>query len=295
MFPFFLDDEGGLIMNRTMNVLMCLTACILFAVPAQAGTVGLWLMDRLVDVTPPAGDPEIDPPGGETLTDSSGNGFDFVTATNFATLSLTSDVPAVMPSGARALDSNVAAAGATATPTTTLLSRGVTGEMTVEFWWKAVAPEPAVAYVLNFGDAADTGRWAIYREGGKLNFFETSNGFTTIATPSVASGQWEHIAFTISTAGVQTAYVNGIQVAQSAASGLSSPPFSSELHLGGNDFFGFGDHRFLIDELRVSNVALLPGNGTGIGELAWNAALVPEPSSLVLLALGSLMLFKRRR
>jgi len=38
------------------------------------------------------------------------------------------------------------------------------------------------------------------------------------------------------------------------------------------NFNGFG----FIDELRISDVALLPGDGTGEGELAWNASLAAD-------------------
>jgi hypothetical protein len=51
----------------------------------------------------------------------------------------------------------------------------------------------------------------------------------------------------------------------------------------------------MVDELRISDVALLPGEGTGDGELAWNATLIPEPAVLSLLVLSGLTLLGRRR
>src|SRR5690242_13881821 len=49
-----------------------------------------------------------------------------------------------------------------------------------------------------------------------------------------------------------------------------------------------------LDEIRVSDVALIPGAGTGKnGELAWNATLVPEPSMLRFLSASLGLLFIR--
>lgn len=281
-------------------------ACVLvgFAgMPAAGATEGLWLFDTMEDVTPPVGDPPSDPPGGLTFYDSSGNNLNIVTGTNFGTFALTTDRPAVMPPGTFALDSWFGGAGAPATPTTNLLSRGATGEMTIEFWYKANEPEPSpFGYLMNFGASGATGRWAIYRDDtGKLNFFSTDNGFVALATGTDINNydKWSHLAFTIDAAGVHTLYVDGASVAQTGALGAAAAALSGKLNFAGDPSFGNSNHRFFIDEMRFSDVALLPGNGTGVDELAWNATLViPEPaviSSMLVMLAGGLVARPRLR
>ena len=99
---------------------------------------------------------------------------------------------------------------------------------------------------------------------------------------------WKHVAFTASTITNDThIYVDGQEVAVWEDGFLNRTfsnfvPANNEacgssgmacLRLMGNavtdNFNGFA----FIDELRISDVALLPGNGTGVDELAWNATL----------------------
>lgn len=116
-------------------------------------------------------------------------------------------------------------------------------------------------------------------------------GPTPFTSAKVFPNMWSHIAMTYDGATLRT-YVNGVQDGSKAV--VLSPSNSfSQLVIGGystsaNPFHGG------IDEIRVSNVALLPGDGSGKGVLAWNATLVPEPNAAAFLSLAAALMFFRR-
>lgn len=285
-------------MQRFALQLVVMVGVLVFVSQARANTVGLWLMDDYFDATPspnPGTDP--DPDGGETIPDSSGNSLDFVATTNFGSVSQDTDRPSVITTGT-SLRSLVGGGGGYVTPSTSLLHRGTTGELTIEFWFKSLRITPSFAYIVNFpggNGGSFPGDWGVYsNSSGDLRFFEYSNGFPEVGSGAGASdGDWHHVAFTIDSAGVMTSYLDGGLITQSAATGASAAALADALQFAHANN-SFADHDFLIDELRISDVALLPGTGTGNGELAWNASLVPEPTSVLLLVSGGLMLLRRR-
>ena len=259
---------------------------------ATHGTVGLWLFDTMEDATHfTAG--TADPPGGETLLDSSGNGLDFVSGTDSGTIALGLDAPSVMGVNTYSLNSNNGGARQLKTPSTALVNRGITGELTLEFWFQYVTPTPTVGYVASYDGGSTLNRagdWGIYGDSnGDIIFFAGFGAATTdVGTLDIvngydpADGNWNQLAFTVDSVGTLTSYFNGNQVQQSAigAAGIAAPAMADVINFGTNPGGAFGAHHFKIDEFRISDSALLPGAGTGVGELAWNAQLGTVPPVL---------------
>jgi hypothetical protein len=134
----------------------------------------------------------------------------------------------------------------------------------------------------------------------------TPNGWSNLGftTTTIAAGSWAHLAATYDGATAK-AYLNGTLVGSATATGLlqSSISGASGTNFGTIDNGAGGDarqYRGYIDEIRISDEVLLPGDGSGIGCLAWNASLVtPEPSAVALLVTGMIGLlayaWKKRR
>ncbi len=259
---------------------------------ATDGTVGLWLFDTMDDVTYAVAGGTGDPPGGETLFDSSGNGLDFVGSDFFGSIALDTDVPSVMGANTYSLNSNQGGAQLLATPSTPLMSRGNTGELTIEFWFKYVAPTPTIAYVASFDGGnplvTDANDWGIWGDANGDIFFGTGIGTNPLRVGTdftagfdAADGNWNQLAFTVDSVGTLTSYFNGTQVQQKLnAAGAAPAAVAGVGKFGFDQNFSFGSHHFKIDELRISDTVLLPGAGTGVGELAWNAQLGPVPPVL---------------
>lgn len=290
---------------KWMNVVAGVLVCLVSSPIVEAGTVGLWLMDDLVDVTPspnPGVDP--DPPGGETLYDSSGNGLHFLGTDNFGSLQLSNDVPPAVgvPSS---LESKSGGGHLLSTPSSTLPNWGTTGALTVEFWYKSTRVTPSIGYVLGFESGAGgptPGDWGLYTgsSGSMFHYVRGPGGFTQVPLGTGASnGSWHHVAFTVDAVGSMKSYLDGA-LQNTAAAGAPAATSAGVIKFAREENGdGFGDLDFLMDELRISDVVLLPGNGTGAGELAWNARLVPEPSAFALAGLAGIALvavrFRRGR
>jgi hypothetical protein len=296
-------NSGGRIM-RAYSLVLSGIVLGLFSAQSPAATVGLWLFDSLSDATPPAGGPPpIDPLGGETLLDSSGNNLNFVASTNSGTVALTSDRPTVMGGGTQAFDSDGGGFAGFSTPSTALLHRGTTGALSIEFWFKSVSITPSVAGILSFpggnGNSTFVGDWGIYQtSAGDLKFYEYSQLYTNELNTgtTVSDGNWHHVAFTVDATGARRGYLDGALVSQLNPANTASPALADVLKFGRADGDGFANTHIIMDELRISDVALLPGSGSGAGELAWNASLVLEPAALASLAIpGAIGLVRRRR
>ena len=278
---------------------VALALVLVWTSAAQAATVGLWEFDTMFDATfftgGPGGDPGI---GGKTFFDSSGNGLDFVGINDFGTPLLDADVPSVMGTNTYSLNCNQCAAGVPRTPDTALAHRGTTGELTIEFWYRAIEVTADVGYVASFnggtpGATERDGDWGIYEDSnGNIRFFmglgNQANSSLEVSTLDLgqgydpADGNWNHLAFTADSLGTLTSYFNGNQVEQSAIGlvGAATAPLADYISFSTNPAGGFGSHVFGMDEFRISDVALLPGSGTGVGELAWNAQLGTVPPVL---------------
>ncbi len=242
---------------------------------------------------------------GTQLLDGSGNALHFTKDTTFGTLSWTNDLAPVQPASSTSILSNAVGVNAVVSDR---YSFNKTGQLTFETWWK---PNQAGTFgplaSFNSGSGNPNG-WSFYQTFPSSGTFSlrldltdnagTLSSYTTATTFDINSG-WNHVAFTVNLAtGDLSFYINGVEdTATLGDEDLDSKTFgtlSDDL-----DFAHFSDGGFTnnvyLDDMRISDVELLPGTGTGNGELAWNASLIPEPASLALLSLGGLMLARRPR
>lgn len=248
---------------------------------------------------------------GTQALDSSGNNQHFTKAGAPGTMIWSGDVAPVQPSGTTSLNYN--AANALETPSQDL-SFFTNPELTVEFWYKANTAT-TLHWILDTGNGANT--WDFHQEfpgsggatAGTYNFqfnytdnagtVRSINTATEFSTNS-ATFDWDHIAITVNRiSGDISIYFNGVEDAATLGDenidSHTYGAFSNELRMGQiNDTGQFSNNMF-IDDLRISDVELLAGDGSGDGVLAWNASLIPEPGSLALLGLGGAMVLVRRR
>src|SRR5262245_46186021 len=148
---------------------------------ASASTVGLWTFDTMTDATyGTAGNP--DPVGGETLFDSTSHHLDLVSSDHFGSMLLDADKPSMMGTNTYSLQSVQGGGQSYNTPSSALLHRGTTGEMTVEFWLKYLRPSPTLGYFAAFdgGSPSDSvGNWDLWGDSnGDIRFamFSTNAG-----------------------------------------------------------------------------------------------------------------------
>lgn len=256
----------------------------------HGATVAQWRFESMNDLTPsPEPDnPDVeDPPGGEQLIDDTSNHFDFIGATNGGTYALNQDISSVSPPGSLSFECDLCGATQFLTQSSSALHRQSTG-MTVEFRLKYLRVPSTVGYLLNFDAREDgcsgascAGDWGIYVNGSGDTvpvLYEYSTGYPEISTFDLgigdpADGNWHHIAFTIDADGLAKSYIDGQKVAEKSF-GAATAASAGKLMLGGlQGPSSFANHGFLIDDLRISSVALAAGTGSGVNELAWNAPL----------------------
>lgn len=130
----------------------------------------------------------------------------------------------------------------------------------------------------------------------------TTSGYQDAGTGSVLipdNGTWTHLALTYN-AGVANTYIGNTADLQSVS--ITGSLATNGTGAGQNNIGSFLSSNFFkgyIDEVRVSNVALGLGDGSGNGTIAWNASLaaVPEPGTMVLgmTAVGSLLFLRMFR
>ncbi|QDS99077.1 LamG domain-containing protein [Adhaeretor mobilis] len=222
--------------------------------------------------------------GPERFFDDSGNDLHFDVTVNLGTVGLSSDVPSVAPQDSLSLDYNFQRG--LETPSTDLFTIGTTGQLTVEFWYKPLLTD-TLRFILSTTNGPDT--WSISQAtplvGGKQGidiFTKDSNGVvdrkkTENQFLDDANPEWSHMAFTFDNAtGFMKMYRNGVL----ETSSINFGPYASTSHtlrLGAENPSDTFSGKFLMDDLRISDVALQPGTGSGVGELAWNASLSEGP------------------
>jgi len=244
---------------------------------AAAATTGLWKFDTLADVSD-------SPTSGLTLFDSSGNAQDFVSYSNFGTVLLDDAIPAIAPAGSLSLNSASGGGRLFSTPSSNLFNWGTTGALSVEFRYKATQVTPSIGYVLGFESGASgptAGDWGLYTssDGSMYQYQRKASGFTQVPLGIGASdGNWHHVAFTVDSAGTMRSYLDGM-LKNSALAGPAPTSSAGVLKFAREENGdGFGNLGFLMDDLRISNVSLAPGAGTGVGELAYAASLSTAPN-----------------
>lgn len=132
--------------------------------------------------------------------------------------------------------------------------------------------------------------------GGALEFgweHDDAGGFTFLgASPSgVPADDWSHIAFTATSGGTYTYYIDGLSI----GSGPMPANFGTELnanplYLGNRADLSTTEFHGLLDEVALWNEELSPSQ---ISDVFQNG--VPEPSSALLALLGAAGLLARRR
>jgi hypothetical protein len=192
-------------------------------------------------------------------------------------------------------------------------ANGLTNNFTVEGWLR-MSDNTGFPTFISRADTA-TGhpnelQWVIGTspnvDGNRLDAFvyDSDSGANVgdytdpIATP-INLNTWYHVAMTFLNGNVKL-YVNGVQ-ALSATNAAVNPSGVGRLVIGSDAIeSGITDRypwRGNIDDVRISNVVLPSGDGSGDGTLAWNASLasaLPEPSSICVLLLSVAMPVARR-
>jgi hypothetical protein len=167
--------------------------------------------------------------------------------------------------------------------------------LTIEMWVNPSVYDAAAVPIIYRGQGLELiQNGSGYYLAGIL-FDGSSYHVTSLVPNNVFTGVWTHIAMTYDGSTLQT-YVNGTaQASLSFAAPLGNDPTLTRLVISDYGPSGPTFHGS-IDEIRVSDVALIPGTGTGKnGELAWNATLVPEPSILAFLSTWLGLLFMRHK
>ncbi len=253
-------------------VIAFLTICAAALVPASGETVGLYQFDTLARDWTISGGPE-------RFFDSSGNHLDFFAYGVNGLASLSSDVPPVAPDGSLSL--RFIARSKLDTPSTNLFTVGTTGALTVEFWYKPLLTD-TLRYILALDSGADA--WGVSQASPPVNGWQGLDMFTNDTNKNVdrlksqdlflnaSTPSWVHLAFTFDNTGKFKMYRNGVLEDQASNFG----PYGATMHtlrIGATNPDATFAGQFLMDDLRISNVALPSGNGTGVNELAWNASL----------------------
>ena len=220
-----------------------------------------------------------DAAGGELLYDGSGENH-FVRRTQAGErLHLSTEIPASAPPGSLAL--KLRHVPELDTPATDRFGIGPTGEFTVELWYRPETLSDTRAILVH---GSGKNGWRVLQAGTGLQFGATNDAGETkeVSAPDVladSASKWTHLAVTIDKAGKATIYQDG----KSRASGAGFTGFksaSSTLRLGGPGAGEAGAHpgEFQVDDLRISDVALPAGEGTGKDCLAWKSSLSASPN-----------------
>lgn len=234
-----------------------LAASTVCAVSSQAALIGFW---------------ELDETSGTTALDSSGNGANGSHVNGPSIAQTTVD-----PSLGTAYRFN----GANQEINLGATFNGLTSDFTVSAW---INPDDTSGVQRVFSSSTGPG-WGFGLNGANLRFttFGILDYNLTLGSPIVA-GEWTHLAVTFDSSFDAEFFVNG--VSQGTLAGSSAANAGTGVYRigsrNGENFDGF------IDEVRLYNEVLSDAEVSSL-------AVVPEPSSAVLLGLGGFALALRRR
>jgi len=181
---------------------------------------------------------------------------------------------------------------------------------TVEGWWRSDTSNFSSLFPTLISRVDDTRpvglktAWAIGTSGSGLITATVYDHDSAASITAMSSGvfpinQFVHVAMTFSS-GTVTLYVNGVQQGSPLTNAAVDQSGIGRVVIGGfanENGVGLDQHpwRGYLDEIRLSSVALLPGDGSGEGVLAFNSTITPEPATAMLLvATGSGIMGLRR-
>ena len=114
---------------------------------------------------------------------------------------------------------------------------------------------------------------------------------------AVTDGDWHHVAMTVKdlgqASGLATLYIDGVNVAATDISALPAIFTDGPFVMGMEDGGIWGFDNFLngsLDDMAVWNEALPPSWIAGLADGTYTPLTVPEPASVVMLGLASLLL-----
>jgi hypothetical protein len=175
-------------------------------------------------------------------------------------------------------------------PTASLLNAGEY-DATIAFWMKADAASN-VAFASVLADRSNFSTYTIraYRSSTSANLSVNIRGLVSTIIPDVFDNQWHHIAVVIDQA-VDGDNSEGIKFYKDGALvdsdvGVSWFVLKKETMLGNDPVESSHFYNGLLDDVRVYTHKL---SASEIGQL------VPEPATLLMLGLGSLLLRRKRR
>ncbi len=162
----------------------------------------------------------------------------------------------------------------------------------VQFW---IRPDDATAaYVLGDYDAGGgASSMAFYYGGSNINFFWQNGGYPTIySTSSLSTSSYTHVLATYDGT-TRRLYINGtLEASDSTAQARGD--ISSSMAIGRGGSWAGTPLKGDMDEVAFWNAALDQEDVTSLYTQGL-AALIPEPASAGLLALGGLVLLRRKR
>ena len=144
-----------------------------------------------------------------------------------------------------------------------------------------------------FGQAQAVADQAVLHLGSRLNQYwdghwaDDINSGTTLTQPNT----WHHVAFTNTAAGTQTIYVDGVVRGTGPGDNAGGPTVGQmvqTLNVVIGTAGNAGSFSGAVDEVKIYNQVLTQAQ-------IQQAAVIPEPTSIVLLAASGLALMLRRR
>lgn len=250
---------------------------MLFPIQVFAGIVGYWSFEHGTANTVAA--------GSNTILDSSGNGFHGTPYNEPMYVSSNSGIGSVALSFPN-INSVVAIADNSAFE--------LTQSLTIEATVRLDAAPNHLGQILFRGDSRggfDPYYLGVTSSRRLIFMVQSLTDFSFVQSADLTLGQWYQVAGMLNHAtGRQSIFINGVEVASTITAVRPLGQLDNTRDPGlsiGNLQTRFGDQPFtgLIDEVRLSNVAMLSSGGE-----------VPEPSTMAIFGLGALgMAYRARR